>query len=83
MPARDTQCHRFHHNGKTSLQCYLLLFAVLLLLCLYVFAVRFTYPPGVAQRDSWLVTRLPPRPSTLRHTSVLHTPANIVWNIES
>ena len=57
MPARDTQCHRFHLNGKTSLQCYMLLSAVLLPLCLCVFAVRLPTPPGVAQRDSWLVTR--------------------------
>jgi len=104
MPARDIQCHRFHLNGKTSLQCYMLLSAVMLPLCLYVSAVTFTYPSGVAQRDSWLVTRLPPRPHlalrpatnitsrfpivshqrpcTSRHTSVLHTLANIVRNIE-
>jgi len=104
MPARDIQCHRFHLNGNTSLQCYMLLSAVLLPLCLYVFAVTFTYHSGAAQRDSWLVTRLPPRPHlalrpatnitsrfpiashqrpcTSRHTSVLHTLANIVRNIE-
>ena len=72
--------------------------------CVFVcLMLGYLHPPGVAQRDSWLVTRLPPRPHlalchatnitsrfpvvshqrpcTLHHTSVLHTPANIVRNI--
>ena len=55
-------CHRFSLNGKTSLQCYMLLSAVLLPLCLCVCCQVHLHPPGVAQRDSWLVTCLPPRP---------------------